>query len=155
MKRALPFLFLAATAGCSTNYIPNTDVKDTDDNRSIIRFCETYRRAVEDKNVKLLLEMASDRYYEDGGDTKAENDIDYAGLKDYLMTTFQKTAAIRYEVRYRKVSLSPRQDIYVDYTYSASYRIPKGTSDEWRHNVADNRIVLTRVGDSYKILSGM
>lgn len=158
MKRALPLLLLALT-GCSKSYIPNTDVLDSEDNRAVITFCEQYRRAVEDKNVPLLLKMASDRYYEDGGDTVAENDVDFAGLKDYLGTTFQKAAAIRYEVRYRRVSESARRDIYVDYTYSASYRIPtlspSGATDEWRHAVADNRIVLTRVGDSFKILSGM
>ncbi len=158
MKRAFPILFLALVC-CSKSYIPNTDVQDSEDNRSVITFCEQYRRAVEDKNVSLLLKMASDRYYEDGGDTVAENDVDYSGLKDYLSTSFQKTAAIRYEVRYRRVSLSARSDVYVDYTYSASYRIPtlsaKGSTDEWRHAVADNRLVLARVGDSYKILSGM
>ena len=43
----------------------------------------------------------------------------------------------------------------VDYTYSASYRIPTDAGDVWRHVVADNRLELVPVGESYKIISGM
>src|SRR5678810_123120 len=70
--------------GCATHYIPNTDVEDNDDNRKVIAFCEKYRHAVEERNVPLLLDLASPSYYEDGGNVDATDDMDYAGLREYL-----------------------------------------------------------------------
>jgi len=148
-------LALGVLGGCSKHYIPNTDVEDTGENRKVITYCEEYRKAVEEKNVPALLKMAHARYYEDGGNAKPEDDIDYDGLKDYLTSNFLKTNAIRYEIRYRKITFTERKDVYIDYTYTASYRIPGLKNEEWRHTVADNRIVLVHEGDSFRITSGM
>jgi len=146
---------VAFVGGCSKTYIPNTDVEDTSSNRKVIAFCEDYRHAVEDKDVGRLLSMASPRYYEDGGNTSPEDDIDFDGLKDYLTSTFVKTQTIRYEIRYRRVSVNENKRIFVEYTYSASYRIPGLKGEEWKHTVADNRLELVPEGESYKILAGM
>src|SRR4051812_13750994 len=96
---ALPVLFLVV--GCSVQYIPNTDVEDNDENRRIISFCEKYRHAVEERNVPLLLGMASETYFEDGGNVDSADDMDYGGLREYLEGRFKDTRAIRYEIRYR------------------------------------------------------
>lgn len=147
---------LAALTGCSKSYIPNTDVEDTSDNRKVIAFCEEYRHAVEDKDVARLLSMASPRYFEDGGNINPEDDIDYDGLKDFLTSTFVKTHTIRYEIRYRQVAENKDKNrIFVEYTYSASYRIPGLKGEEWKHTVADNRLELVQEGDGFKILAGM
>ena len=154
---AASFLTLAAlgSTGCSKTYIPNTDVEDTSDNRKVIEFCEDYRHAVEDKNIGKLLKLASPRYHEDGGNTNGDDDIDYDGLKDYLTSTFTQTTQIRYEIRYRRVTVTETNKVFVDYTYAASFRIPGVTSTEWKHTVADNRLELVADGDSYKITAGM
>ncbi len=156
LKTALSLgLATFALSGCAPTLIPNTDVEDTAPNKKVIGFCENYRHGVEEKNVGLLLKLASERYYEDGGNTNAEDDIDYAGLKDYLASTFVKVTAIRYEIRYRRVTFTQNDKVYVDYTYSASYKLPGLKGEEWRHTVADNRLVLVPDGETYKILSGM
>ena len=141
--------------GCNKHYIPNTDVEDTSENRKVITFCEEYRKAVEEKNVPALLKMAHARYYEDGGNAKPDDDIDYDGLKDYLTSNFLKTNAIRYEIRYRKVTFEENKKVMVEYSYSASYRMPGLKGEEWKHTVADNRLELIPEGDSFKILAGM
>ena len=84
-----------------------------------------------------------------------DDDIDFAGLKDYLTTTFMKTQAIRYEVRYRKISLAENDHLTVDFTYAASFRLPGVKQEEWRHTVAENRLELVKEGETFKILSGM
>jgi hypothetical protein len=164
MKLSAPTLLLSGTAllatavgGCATRYIPNTDVVDDDDNRNIITFCEKYRHAVEDRNVPVLLGLASPAYYEDGGNVDASDDMDYDGLRDYLQGKYKDTRAIRYEIRYRKVGHGEKTNrIYVDYTYSASYKIPGvDGNEEWRHTVADNRLELVGDGKDYKIVAGM
>jgi hypothetical protein len=143
-----------ALAGCATRYIPNTDVEDNNENRKIITFCEKYRNAVELKNVPVLLKLASPKYYEDGGNVDASDDIDYAGLKDYLINKFRDATAIRYEIRYRRVSRE-NDVIYVDYTYSASYRIPGMKGPEWRRRVEDNRLELVPHQEGFLITAGM
>lgn len=141
--------------GCQTQYIPNTDVEETAENRKIVEFCEEYRHAVERRNVALLLKMANPAYYEDGGNIDATDDIDYAGLREYLQTKFPETTAIRYEIRYRDVSQGPGDVIWVDYTYSASYKVPSTQGEVWRRQVEDNRLELVPEGDGFTILRGM
>ena len=155
MLRISCSLLVVLLAGCATKYIPNTDVEDTEPNRKIIQFCEDYRRAVETRNTALLLKLAHPSYYEDGGNIDATDDLDYAGLKQYLQETFSHTRAIRYEIRYRRVGEGRKNSIYVDYTYSASFKIPGPTGDLWQRKVADNRLELLPEGESFRILAGM
>jgi hypothetical protein len=144
----------APIAGCVTHYIPNTDVDDTEENRKLIKFCERYRHAVELKDVATLLRMAAPNYYEDGGNVDAADDLDYAGLKAYLTSKYQDAVAIRYEIRYRRV-VKENDMVFVDYTYSASYRIPGSKGEEWRRKVEDNRLELVPFQDEYRITAGM
>lgn len=154
--RAACGLGLALVAfGCSASNIPNTDVEDTSDNRKVIQFCEDYRHAVEDKNIGRLMSMVSPRYHEDGGNTIDDDDMDVDGLKEYLTTTFVKTAGIRYEIRYRRVTFTETSKVYVDYTYAGSFKIAVPKGFEWRHTVADNRLELIPDGETYKIIAGM
>ncbi|HEX9619608.1 MAG TPA: hypothetical protein VF989_05715 [Polyangiaceae bacterium] len=149
------FVVVVGLTGCAQQLIPNTDVEDNDFNRRVVAFCEEYRKALERRNTALLLQLADSRYYEDGGNIDATDDLDYAGLKAYLDGKFRETRAIRYEIRYRRVGQGRDDVVYVDYTYSASYKIPTEAGDVWRRRVADNRLELLPNGDSFKILSGM
>jgi len=81
--------------------------------------------------------------------------LDYAGLRDYLDGKFKDTKAIRYEIRYRRVGKGRGNEIYVDYTYSASYKLGTEQGEIWRRTVADNRLELVPYGDSYRIVAGM
>ena len=159
MTRSPFFLATVALAlgavACSKTYIPNTDVEDNSQNRDVILFCEQYRHALEDKDVAKLLKMMSPAYFEDGGNTKNEDDADYDRTREFLTSEFLKTAGIRYEIRYRRVTFTPTNHIYVDYTYAAAWKLPGVKTDEWHHKVADNRLDLVRDGESYKILGGM
>jgi hypothetical protein len=152
-----------AVSGCTTHYIPNTDVEDNSENRSIVEFCETYRKAVEHKDIGTLLSLASPKYYEDGGNVDASDDLDYAGLRDYLQDKFQQASSIRYEIRYRRV-VKDGDKVFVDYTFTASYKLPgdKG-ADVWRRKVDDNRLELvpykaengSRYREAFQVIAGM
>jgi len=156
-RSLLPLFVLAVlpTLGCSHQYILNTDVDDTEFNRSVIEYCEGYRHAVEQRATARLLKMAHPSYYEDGGNVDASDDIDYEGLENYLNSEFNKTRAIRYEIHYRNVTEGRKNTVLVDFTYSASYKIPTQHGDVWRRRVADNRMSLAREGEGFRILSGM
>lgn len=154
---AVPLAVIGASAlgGCTKTTIPNTDVEDTSENRKVVEFCEKYRRAVEERDVDALVNMASPRYFETGGNAKTSDDIDYGGLRTYLSTKFKMTKAIRYEIRYRRISETETKIIQVDYTYTASFQIPTTKGDVWNRAVRENRLQLVRDGDSFKILGGM
>ena len=119
----------AASFGCSHQIIPNTEVEDNTDNRNVVVFCEKYRRAVEDRDVETLVQMASPRYFETGGNARSGDDIDYNGLRAYLTTKFKMTKAIRYEIRYHRITETENKVVYVDYTYTASFQIPTAKGD--------------------------
>ncbi|MCU0691579.1 MAG: hypothetical protein MUF54_09270 [Polyangiaceae bacterium] len=144
-------------SACSKQYIPNTDVEDTEDNRRVIAFCEKYRKAVERRDVATIFPLIYDKYYEDGGNVDASDDLDFAGLRAYLSDGFRRSKAIRYEIRYRRVVWNEEKGrVYVDYTYSASFKIlgPE-EKDEWRRTVADNRLELVPHGDEFLIAAGL
>jgi len=150
---ALPLL---GSLGCGQNFIPNTDVFDSPENRKVIEFCEEYRHAVERRNVAVLYSLAHPSYYEDGGNIDAADDIDYAGLREFLDSKFKEARAIRYEIRYRRVQENKDdQTVLVDYTFSASYKVPTPEGEAWRRQVADNRLELVHSGETFKILAGM
>jgi hypothetical protein len=155
-------------AGCSHDFIPNTEVEDNDFNRTVIAYCEDYRHAVERRSAEALLRMADPKYYEDGGTVDTSDDLDLEGLRAYLQTQFSQTKQIRYEIFYRDISIGRSNQIFVDYTYSASYKVPrpeptkpddsasiKVDDSVWRRRVADNRLELVRDGEKFHILSGM
>jgi hypothetical protein len=150
-------LALLPLAGCSHDYIPNTQVEDSDFNREVIAYCEDYRHAVERRNTPLLLKMADAKYYEDGATIDTSDDLDLEGLKAYFEKSFSKTSQIRYEIFYRDISIGRSNQVFVDYTYSASYKVPTHVPGEevWRRRVADNRLELVRDGNKFHILSGM
>lgn len=158
--RALVFAFLVAlsamVAGCKHEYIPNTDVDDNDENRLVVAFCEKYRHAMERKDIAALLMLAHPEYYEDGGNIDASDDIDFTGLKAYLTSKFNDAEGIRYEIRYRRVTIKDER-VFVDYTFSASFRIPSssGAEDVWQRKVSDNRLELIPGGEDFKIVAGM
>ena len=158
-RTVLPLVVLVALiaggTACSKTYIPNTDVEDTGVNREVIEFCETYRHALEDQNVGQLIKLMSPGYFEDGGNTKNEDDADFDAMRDFLTGDFMKTTGIRYEIRYRRVTFTERKHIYIDYTYAAAWKLPGVKTDEWHHAVADNRLDVVRDGDSFKIVAGM
>jgi hypothetical protein len=162
--RLLCSVAVLALLGCSREVIPNTGVEDSEFNRHVIAFCEDYRHAVERRNTPLLVKLADAKYYEDGGTVDTSDDLDFEGLEVYLKQEFAKTKAIRYEIFYRDVTTGRSDQIFVDYTYSASYQVPttKRNADGkdeltyiWRRSVADNRLELIRDGEKFRILSGM
>jgi hypothetical protein len=151
----LVFGLVSSSLACSPALIPNTDVVDTPENRDVITFCERYRRAVELKNVGMLLEMAAPNYYEDGGTLDPTDDLDQAGLSEYLRHKYVEADSVRYEIRYRRVSRGRQDRLLVDYTYSASFRVPTAEGSEWRRKVSENRLEIMPSGEKYLIVSGM
>lgn len=64
------FLWLSRpiSIGCATQKIPNTTWSTRrSTGGSIVAVCENYRHAVEERDARTLMSLASPRYFEDGG----------------------------------------------------------------------------------------
>jgi hypothetical protein len=191
MSQTFVIVAALATARCATGRIPNTDVPDTSENQAIVAFCERYRHAVEAKDTRTLLSLASPRYFEDGGTPTGEDDYGFEGLQRLLAAWNDDVREVRYEMRYRRITPDPQRPnrVFVDYTYTGSYTLRQPTNaddnaqaedehgarrgpsltidpvrgatarnedDEvWFRRVADNRLELERVGEDWRVLSGM
>lgn len=154
-------LLVPTLVGCGAT-IPNTTVEDTPENREVVQFVEEYRRAVEDRDVGQLLQLASARYLDDNGTITGSDDLDYDSLREKLSGWRDRVLDVRYEIKYRRVSYDQSR-IYVEFRYTASFRVttPDG-EDRWARRLGDHRLVLTREepeaeGDTgpLRILAGM
>lgn len=133
--------------------IPNTDVPDNAQNREVIEFVEEYRHAVERRDVGRILSLVSPRFLDDNGTIPTDDDRDYNTLREQL-ARFGELLDVRYEMRYRNVSYRPDR-IFVDVTYTASFKIATPQGDRWETRLRDNRIELVREDDEFRIISGI
>lgn len=152
----LSFASLLATlaTGCTAELIPNTDVPDTAQNREAIRFVESYRHAVERRNVAEILALVSPRFLDDNGTPTTEDDRDYDRLRAELAAAMERLLDVRYEMKYRRVTYRGDR-ILVDYTYTSSFKVATPDGERWESRVSDNRIELVRENGELRILSGI
>ena len=158
--RATRFLLvciaLVAASACSKQkLIPNTKVRDTPLNREILTVVEKYRKAMERLNAAEVLTLVHPTYQDHAGTPKADDDIDYAGLKSLLATRFKHTTKIRYRIEYQDVEVKGREatvDAYVDATFI--YEDPKA-NPRWRRLTDFNRFHLLKDGDTWRFVGGL
>lgn len=133
-----------------TALLAEGSIADTPDNRAVLAVCERYRRAVEDKDIDLLLELAAPSYLDDGGTPDPSDDVDRTALVDSLRRTFRASYKVQYAFRYQ--SITWEGDVArVDYRYTASFR----HRDRLQQLGDTNQLVLVRSGDTFLLLSGM
>ncbi|MBC7173437.1 MAG: hypothetical protein H5U40_13440 [Polyangiaceae bacterium] len=148
----------ALVGGCTKN-IPNTDVPDSPENRSVVEFMEKYRKAIEDRNVEALLAMTHPEYLDDSGTPGGHDDVDYESLSTKLAALSSRLLDVRnYNIRYRRIRFD-RDRVFIEYTYTAYFRIVTNEEDgaRWARRIADHRAVLHRdpETDEMSFLSGL
>lgn len=145
---------LLALVGCGAQLIPNTDVPDTAENREAIELVEEYRHAVESHNPATILRLVSREYYDDNGTPQSDDDVDYDGLQARLGRWTDDVLEVRYEMRYRRVAVYPER-IFVDVTYTGSFKVRTAEGERWERRLADNRVELVRENGELRITSGL
>ncbi len=158
MKPSVLVLLLAASlgVGCARQrLIPGTQVVDSEENRSIIQAVENYRARLVEKNVEGLLLLASERYFEDSGTPRAEDDYGYQGLKDILANRLARLRSLRYEIQYRNVRVQgPRAEVEV--IIKGAFELVAESGERYRQVNDFHRFVLERAGENrWKFLAGM
>ncbi len=159
MNRQFVSFFAIAVAvqlllGCTKQYIPNTEIEDVPFHREVVEVVERYRHGVEDRNIGLLLSLASPRYYDNAGTREADDDLNLQELERVLKDRLEWIKTIRYEVRYRDI-YEMDGVVYVEVVYTMSYEYEINGETKWGNKTADNRFELEPVDGGYLFLSGM
>jgi hypothetical protein len=153
-KTLLAALVLAPLVGCGAQLIPNTDVPDTVENREAVEFVEEYRHAVETHNPASILRLVSHDYFDDNGTPSSGDDVDYEALQGRLGRWTGDVLDVRYEMRYRRVTVYPER-VFVDVTYTGSFKVRTAEGERWERRLADNRLELIREDGELRIISGL
>ena len=147
-------LLISISGGCSHEYVPNTSVEDTEENRRILEFVDEYRRAVEKRDAGRLLSLTSVNYFDDMGTPVGDDDIDYQTLQKGLKRMREEILDARYQIRYRGVTYVDNRAL-VDILYTGWFRVNTEEGPQWRRRLTSHRLVVALEGGRYKIVSGM
>ncbi len=151
---SLAAILTATLAGCSRDYLPNTSVEDTAENRRILEFVDSYRKAVESRDMARLLSLTSVNYFDDMGTPVGDDDIDYESLRKGLKRLQKEVLDARYQIRYKGVTYLENRAL-VDILYTGWFRVNTEEGPQWRRRLAPHRLVVALESGRYKIVSGM
>jgi hypothetical protein len=149
------WLQLVAASGCAhQEYFPGTTILRTEQNRKIIETVEAYRRRLLERNIEGLLVLASEKYFEDSGTPRSDDDYGYEGLKQVLTTKLQRVKSLRYDIEYRNIRVSGNQaevEVFLD----GSFELAAESGDRYRRVNDYHRFILEQENDKWKFLRGM
>jgi hypothetical protein len=153
---ALVVVFVTAMAGCAhTRFLAGTTIPATDDNLAIVETVERYRGYLVEKNIEMLLLLASRNYSEDGGTPEANDDYGYAGLREILVGRLGRVQSLRYDIEYRRVAVRGDQ-AEVDSFLNGAFDLQGETGERHRCINDRHRFVLERTSSNkWRFLSGM
>jgi hypothetical protein len=161
--RPRSILILLAVAACATphSYVPGTKIPFSQQNKSVLDACEEYRLAVERQDADALMLMANKSYWERSGTPTGSDDYGYDGLRNVLLTRFQKASDIRYSMRYIAVhqqcpvNLEVGCKAQVEVLIDASFTVVTATGKPGRLDKRDqNQLTLQWDGRRWSFLSG-
>jgi hypothetical protein len=133
---------------------PGTSIAATDENRTILEVVEQYRQRLVQKNVNGVLVLASKRYFEDSGTPRADDDYGIDGLRGVLERQLSRVKTIRYEIEYRKLSVTGNRAELEAYL-NGSFELESQSGDRYRRVSDFHRFVLEHEGEHWRFLSGM
>jgi pyruvate/2-oxoacid:ferredoxin oxidoreductase alpha subunit len=152
----LVMLAAGAVSGCAhRDYFPGTTIVRSDENRKIIETVEKYRQRLLTRNTVGLLALASQKYFEDSGTPRSDDDYGYDGLKKVLDVRLQRVKSLRYEIEYRNIRVTGDQaevEVFLD----GSFELAAAEAGDRYRRVNDyHRFLLEKESDEWKFLAGM
>jgi hypothetical protein len=136
------------------NYYPGTTILRSDDNQKIVDTVNQYRVRLTERNVDGLLVMASERYREDSGTPRSDDDYGYDGLRQVLKVRLTRLKSIWYEIEMRNIDVRG-QHAEVDVFLNGSFELAAKSGDRYKRVNDYHRFVLEKEGETWKFLSGM
>lgn len=136
------------------NFYPGTSILRTEETQKIVDTIDQYRVRLAERNVEGLLVMASQKYREDSGTPRSDDDYGYEGLRHVLKTRLTRLKSIWYEIEMRDIRVRGQQ-ADVDVFLNGSFEMAARSGDRYRRVNDYHRFVLEKEGDRWKFVSGM
>jgi len=153
MSRRLLALAALAAAACARN-IPDTDIRDTADNRAIIEVVDQYRKAFERRDPAAVLALVSRSYSDDFRSSDPADAVDFEQLQKALPDAFRRLAGARLEIGVRKIEVKG-DAASVDLFFDTRYRIATPRGEVAKRDSDVNRMTLKREAAGWRIASGL
>jgi len=151
----LALALASAGAGCAhRDFFPGTNIPRNRENQEILDVVDQYRSRLVQRDVEGLLVMASDRYREDSGTPRSDDDYGIQGLKDVLRTRLQRVKSIWYEIELREMRIDGKQ-AEIDVFLNGSFELASISGDRYRRVSDYHRFVLAREDEKWRFISGM
>ena len=149
------FVIVAAlsAAACAKN-LPNTEIRDTPDNRAIIAVVDAYRKAFDTRNTDAVMALVSPYYYDDSGTVDPSDDVDYKALPGVLRDTFSRITQVRIEFGITEIIVNGNKG-QADLFYDAKYRVMTPRHEIPKRDTDIQRLLFQRDGQDWKIISGL
>ncbi len=158
---ALLALAVAMIAGCAGRQA-SSPIPDTEEAREILGVIESYRSAMEARDVDAILAIASRDYLDRMGTPDPDDDIYFIDLEDKLAADFDQVRRIRLDIQVIGIELHEEATegdgplASVRYRYDVRYQLSMPSGEKW-HNALDiNEMLLRRERDgAWRVLSGL
>jgi hypothetical protein len=157
--RRLPLLFVLTSfllTACASQRAASP-IPDTPEARAVLTVIESYRQAMESRDVDAILGLASRDYHDRMGSPDPETDVFFEDLEEKLAADFEDVRRIRLNIEILRIEFDEAAPIAeVNYRYDVRYQVRMPAGDKW-HNALDvNRMVLHREEDgSWRVTAGL
>lgn len=156
----LSFALLSQSA-CSGRYMQGdvihseAQIRNNAENAEVVELVDTYRHAVEARDVNTLRGLVSRDYYENSGTTNTtEDDYGYEGLDNLFDILTHNVEETRLNVKIRDIRVyGERADVVFEYAYTMLYNV--GDTQRWQTERDVNRFQLHKVDGVWLIVSGL
>lgn len=152
---AVLLLALIGAGACAhADYFPGTTILHNDENVKIIETVEQYRRRMLEHNVEGLMILASQRYFEDSGTPRSDDDYGYEGLKQVLSEKLKLVKSLRYQIEYRKITVN-NDRAEVEVFLDGAFELAADFGDRYRRVNDYHKFFLEHENDQWKFVGGM
>ena len=152
--RIAPLLALAALAACSHNTIPGTNVRDDPQNRAVLQVLANYKEAMEARDANALISLAAPGYFDKGDPARPGDAHDLEGLRKSVPRDFKGVRALKLDIDIRNLKIEGDR-AQVDFFGVMRYAVAVPNGEKWFTESDDQRMKFVRIGDEWKISSGM
>jgi hypothetical protein len=152
--RIVCLLALAALVACAHATIPGTNVTDNPQNRAVLEVLAEYKRAMEARDPNALLSLAAPDYFDRGDSSRPNEPRDLQGLRRTLPKDFNGVRALKLDIDIRKLTIQG-DHAQVDYFAVMRYAVAVPNGEKWFTESDDQRMKFVRIGNEWKISSGM
>ncbi len=150
---ALALALLVASAGCRRN-IPDTEIRDTADNRAVLAVIQQYRAAAERRDAAAVMALVSRSYFDDAGTADPSDDLDHAQLAKAVAADYARLPSTRLRLDVKRIDVTGDRAVAYLY-YEAHYRIATPRGEVARQEEDVSRMTFAREEGAWKITSGL